>query len=101
MEKIIINGGRPLIGSIEVSGSKNAAIPIILATMMVDDVCVIENVPSISDISLSLEILAAMGCQIRMLSRDTVEIPPNHQRWLILDKILICYTRVSPHLWER
>ncbi len=74
MEKIIINGGRPLVGSVEVSGSKNAAIPIILATLMIDDVCVIENVPSISDISLSLEILAAMGCRIRMLSRNTVEI---------------------------
>ncbi len=74
MEKIIINGGIPLHGSIEVSGSKNAAIPIILATLMVEDICVIENVPSISDISLSLEILAAMGCRIRMLSKNTVEI---------------------------
>ncbi|MBQ8249618.1 MAG: UDP-N-acetylglucosamine 1-carboxyvinyltransferase [Clostridia bacterium] len=74
MEKIVINGGRPLHGSIEVSGSKNAAIPIILATLMVDDICVIENVPAISDITLSLEILAAMGCHIRMLSRNTVEI---------------------------
>ena len=74
MEKIVINGGKPLHGSIEVSGSKNAAIPIILATLMVDDICVIENVPSISDITLSLEILAAMGCHIRMLSKNTVEI---------------------------
>ena len=74
MEKIVINGGKPLHGSIEVSGSKNAAIPIILATLMVDDICVIENVPAISDITLSLEILSAMGCHIRMLSRNTVEI---------------------------
>ncbi len=74
MEKIIINGGVPLRGSVEVSGSKNAAIPIILATLMIDDVCVIENVPSISDITLSLEILSAMGCKVRMLSRNTVEI---------------------------
>ena len=74
MEKIIINGGRPLHGSVEVSGSKNAAVPIILATLMIDDKCVIENVPSISDVSLSLEILAAMGCRIRMLSKNTVEI---------------------------
>ncbi len=74
MEKIIINGGRSLHGSIEVSGSKNAALPIILSTMVVDDVCVIENVPSISDIALSLEILSSVGCRIRMLSRNTVEI---------------------------
>ena len=74
MEKIIINGGKPLNGSVEVSGSKNAAIPIILATLMVDDVCVIENVPSISDISLSLEILSAMGCRVRLVAKNTVEI---------------------------
>ena len=74
MEKIVINGGKPLRGSIEVSGSKNAAIPIILATLMVNDICVIENVPAISDITLSLEILAAMGCRIRMISKNTVEI---------------------------
>ena len=74
MEKIVINGGKPLRGSIEVSGSKNAAIPIILATLMVNDIRVIENVPAISDITLSLEILAAMGCRIRMISKNTVEI---------------------------
>lgn len=74
MEKIIINGGIPLHGSIEVSGSKNAAIPIILSTLMIEDICVIENVPNISDISLSLEILSAMGCRIRLLSKNTVEI---------------------------
>lgn len=74
MEKIIINGGNPLHGSVEISGSKNAAIPIILATLMVNDVCVIENVPAISDISLSLEILSAVGCRIKMLSKNTVEI---------------------------
>ena len=74
MEKIIINGGRPLRGTVEVSGAKNAAVPIILATLLIDDKCVIENVPGISDVSLSLDILAAMGCRVRMLGRNTVEI---------------------------
>ena len=67
MEKIIINGGRPLCGTVEVSGAKNAAVPIILATLLINDKCIIENVPSISDVALSLEILSAMGCRIRML----------------------------------
>lgn len=78
MEKIIINGGRPLIGSVEVSGSKNAAVPILLSTLMVGDRCVIENVPCISDVTLCLEILASMGCRIRMLSKNTVEIDSTH-----------------------
>ncbi len=74
MEKIIINGGRPLRGAVEVSGAKNAAVPIILATLLIDDKCIIENVPAISDVSLSLEMLSAMGCKVKMLGRSTVEI---------------------------
>ncbi len=74
MEKIIINGGRPLSGTIEVSGAKNAAVPIVFATLLIDDKCIIENIPGISDVTLSLEILASMGCKIRMLGKNTVEI---------------------------
>ncbi|MCI8388017.1 MAG: UDP-N-acetylglucosamine 1-carboxyvinyltransferase [Clostridiales bacterium] len=78
MEKIIINGGRPLQGAIEVSGAKNAAVPIVLATLLIGDKCIIENIPNISDVSFSLEILASMGCRIRMLSKNTVEIDSTH-----------------------
>ncbi len=80
MEKIIINGGRPLRGTVEVSGAKNAAVPILLATLLIDDKCIIENVPGISDVSLSLDILAAMGCRVRMLGRNTVEIDSHPAR---------------------
>ncbi len=98
MEKIIINGGRPLHGSIEVSGSKNAALPIILSTMVVDDVCVIENVPSISDIALSLEILSSVGCRIRMLSRNTVEIDSRGAKGGISPYELVRKMRASYYL---
>ena len=74
MEKIIINGGRPLFGSVEVSGMKNSATAIIFANILVNDVCVIENLPDISDVDVSLEILAAMGLKIRRLNKNCVEI---------------------------
>jgi len=74
MEKLIINGGTPLRGKVQISGMKNAALPIIVASLLTDDVCVIENLPSISDVSLTLSILEKMGCKIRMLTRDRVEI---------------------------
>ncbi|MCQ2431249.1 MAG: UDP-N-acetylglucosamine 1-carboxyvinyltransferase [Clostridia bacterium] len=74
MEKIIINGGRPLMGSIDVSGMKNAAVAVIFATVLVEDVCVLENLPEISDVTVSLEILRSMGAQIRWLNPTTVEI---------------------------
>ena len=45
MEKIVINGGSPLRGSIEVSGMKNAALPILMGCLLVEDKCIIENLP--------------------------------------------------------
>lgn len=98
MEKIIINGGKPLHGSVEISGSKNAAIPIILATLMVNDVCVIENVPAISDISLSLEILSSVGCRIKMLSKNTVEIDSRNAKGGISPYELVRKMRGSYYL---
>lgn len=74
MEKLIINGGTPLRGKVQISGMKNAALPILVASLLTDDVCVIENLPSISDVSLTLSILEKMGCRVRMLTRDRVEI---------------------------
>ena len=74
MEKLIINGGTPLRGKVQISGMKNAALPIVVASLLTNDVCVIENLPSISDVTLTLTILEKMGCRIRMLTRDRVGI---------------------------
>ncbi|MBQ8397666.1 MAG: UDP-N-acetylglucosamine 1-carboxyvinyltransferase [Clostridia bacterium] len=80
MEKIIIEGGTPLYGEIEINGMKNAALPIILASILTEDKCVIEHLPAISDVSLALEILRSMGAGVKMLNRTTVEIDTTHIR---------------------
>ena len=74
MEKIIINGGKQLNGDVYIHGMKNAALPIIFATILTADVCTIENVPKVSDITMSFEILASMGAKINYLSDTKVEI---------------------------
>jgi len=74
MEKIVINGGRPLYGDIEVSGMKNAAGAILIATLLVSDKCIIENLPCINDVATTLEILRHMNVKVRMLDKNTVEI---------------------------
>ena len=74
MDRIVINGGKPLNGSIEVSGMKNAALPILMGCLLVEDKCIIENLPEIDDVTLSLKILKAMGLEVRMIDRNTVEI---------------------------
>lgn len=74
MERIIMNGGNPLVGSVEVSGMKNAALAIIMANILVEDKCIIENLPDINDVKVSLDILQYMGMTIRRINRTTVEI---------------------------
>ena len=74
MERIVINGGKKLHGKIRVSGAKNAALPILFATILAEDACIIENLPEISDVTDSLEILRAMGASVTMLDRTTVKI---------------------------
>lgn len=78
MKKIVIRGGKPLYGDINVSGMKNAALPIIFASILTKDKCVIENLPEVSDVALSLRILRSMGASVRMINRTTVEIDTTH-----------------------
>ena len=61
MEELTVKGGRPLYGTVRVSGAKNAALPLIFATILTEEECIIENVPMIRDVEISLDILRAMG----------------------------------------
>ena len=74
MDKFVIHGGKPLFGEVVISGAKNAAVAIIPAAVMVDGVCRIENIPMVSDVLIQLEILRELGCGVRVLSADTIEI---------------------------
>ena len=74
MERFTINGGNRLTGEVTVSGAKNAAVAIIPATILCDDICRIENIPNITDVSNMLHILKEMGAKIRYVDRSTVEI---------------------------
>ncbi len=73
-EKLYIQGGRRLNGTITISGMKNAALPILFACALTRDVCVLHNVPHVSDVLTTLEILTEMGCTVTHRSPTTVEI---------------------------
>lgn len=98
MEKIVINGGTPLHGSIEVSGMKNAAVAIVMASLLVEDKCIIENLPDINDVKLSLDILQSIGVKVKMLSRDTVEIDSTYAVGGISPEDLVRKMRASYYL---
>lgn len=74
MDKFIIKGGIPLKGEVQISGAKNAAVAIIPATVLSKGVCVIDNVPSISDVEVALQILSYMGAEIKRLGKSRLQI---------------------------
>lgn len=76
MDKFIVKGGRRLSGEITVSGAKNAAVAILPAVILSDEPCIIENVPSISDVSICLRILTEMGAEVSSLGKDVYRIDP-------------------------
>ena len=78
MTKYIVQGGKPLFGEVEISGAKNAAVAIIPAALLVDGVCRIENIPQISDVTMSLKILEQLGAGIRFINPHTVEVDCTH-----------------------
>ena len=69
-----INGGKPLNGSVTISGAKNAAVAILPAALLVSGKCRIENVPDISDVRILLDILDGMGADIQCPEPHVVEI---------------------------
>lgn len=74
MEKYVITGNTPLRGSVEISGAKNAAVAIVAATILADGPCILENVPSISDISICTRILYQMGADVKLINKNTIRI---------------------------
>src|SRR5450432_4401978 len=68
MDKILVYGGHPLSGSIKISGSKNSALPIIAATLLTRDPCVLHRVPDLSDTNYMLQILHHLGAEVERAS---------------------------------
>jgi len=71
---MIIEGGAKLHGAVEISGSKNSALPILAATLMTSEPCVVHHVPDLSDVRFMLDILRFLGAEVSQSDRNTVRI---------------------------
>ncbi len=80
MDKLIINGGIPLKGEINISGAKNAALPILAATILADGPVTVGNVPHLHDITTTIELLGRMGSQIMVDERMNIEVDSSNIR---------------------
>lgn len=98
MEKIVINGSIPLRGSVEISGAKNAVVAILPATILAQDICRIENIPDISDVSIMIKILTQLGARIKMINRSTLEIDTRGVNSYIVPNELTKCLRASYYL---
>lgn len=74
MEKLIIQGGTKLHGDVTIHGAKNAALAIIPAALLLDGICTLENVPNISDVKITCNILQALGVGVTWISKHKLMI---------------------------
>lgn len=74
MEKLVVTGPTPLKGEVIINGAKNAAVAILPATLLIDGTCTIENLPNISDVKISCEILEKLGAKINWIDKHTITV---------------------------
>ncbi len=98
MEKFVINGGTRLYGEVTISGAKNAVVAIIPAAILAQDVCLIENIPNISDVTMIIRILQQMGAKVRMLNSHTLEIDTSHISSYVVPHEMTKHLRASYYL---
>src|SRR6184192_3931543 len=66
MDKFVIRGGTPLLGTIRVSGAKNAALPAMAAALLTEEPVILENIPQVRDIETTRKLLSAMGAEVEL-----------------------------------
>ena len=89
MEKLIIEGGRELVGSIQISGAKNAALPLIAATLLAPGIHELTNVPDLRDTRTILALIGELGCTCR------------RQGSTLISTAAMSPIRRSPMTWSR
>jgi UDP-N-acetylglucosamine 1-carboxyvinyltransferase len=66
MDKFVIRGGNPLLGTVRISGAKNAALPAMAAALLTEDPVILENIPQVRDIETTRKLLSAMGAEVEL-----------------------------------
>ena len=95
MEKLLIHGRRPLKGEVYISGAKNAALGIIAASLLADDVVILENIPDIADTKNLVTILKQMQIRVEYLDRHTLKIDSRNMQNVCVDSEEVRKMRAS------
>ncbi len=95
MDKLLITGGSPLHGDVRISGAKNAALPILTASLLADEPVNIGNVPHLHDVTTMMELLGRMGARLVVDERLRVEVDPSGLRDFVAPYELVKTMRAS------
>lgn len=94
MDKLVIEGQKRLKGTVEISGAKNACLPILAATLLSDGKCVIKNAPALKDIATMLKLLKALGMKANT-EGDVITVEPTTERGYVAPYKLVSTMRAS------
>ena len=94
-EKFVIHGGKKLSGEIDARGSKNAAFPVLMATLLTEEDCIIDNIPLVEDILRVLEIFTSMKVKVEWLGKRKVKINAKNMDPSKIDSRLVLKLRGS------
>jgi len=95
MDKFIVEGGSPLLGSVSISGSKNAALPVLAASILTDEKLTIRNVPDLSDIKHMMLLLGELGISAKWGKPGAIEIAPHDGDALVAPYDIVRKMRAS------
>ena len=95
MAKIVITGGEVLNGEVQISGAKNAVLPILCATLLADAPIVIGNVPHLHDVTTTVGLLGALGAQLTIDEKLNITVDPTHVNQTVAPYELVKTMRAS------
>ncbi len=98
MEQYVIKGGNPLVGEVEISGAKNAALAILAASIMTDETVTIDNLPDVRDINALLQAMGDIGARIDRVDAHTVKINGSYVKDIPVDYDSMKKIRASYYL---
>ena len=73
MSSIVIEGGRPLVGTVKISSAKNAVLPVLAASLLTESQCIIEDAPELEDVKVMTEVLNSLGAKA-LREGDSIKI---------------------------
>ncbi|KTD45310.1 UDP-N-acetylglucosamine 1-carboxyvinyltransferase [Legionella quinlivanii] len=95
MDKLVINGGKPLNGEVIISGAKNSALPILAATLLASDNVTIANVPHLKDVTTMMELLGQLGAQMIVDEKMNVQVDASNVNEFVAPYELVKTMRAS------